>query len=101
MKLKELIAGQPALKDLMKQNLTIGLSWDLKVFVKKVEPELLASEAARNEKVKVYGEPILNEDGTPTEQFKVKKEFLTQFYQELEVLQNIEIDVLIPEVKMM
>jgi len=94
MKLGIVVNSKVALDEFLKKDLPIGMSWDVKVLIQKLNPELTSYEDLRMDLIKKYGE---QKEGT--DQIQVKIENLKVFFEELAVLQEKEIEVLLPEVK--
>jgi len=95
MKLKNLTESQEALQKLLKCSLPISIAWDLKVLIKKIEPELVVFNEVRTNLIKELGEEDKNKEGKGTGNYRVKQENLTEYFKKInEVLEkelNIEI----------
>lgn len=98
MKLSQLIDGKSALDNLMKQNLPVGIAFELRTFVKKVNPELLSFSELRNEKIKKYGTPTGKFNG-PDETYNFTQENAILFNEELKEILESEMDIKVPQIK--
>jgi hypothetical protein len=73
MKLSQLINSKKALEALLKGSLPINIAWELKKFIKGINPELTSYDEIRNQKIVELGEPEIV-DGKPTGTTKLKEE---------------------------
>lgn len=98
-KLSTLVNSQSALKNLIAQNLPIGMAWELKKFIGKINPEIVAFEQLKNEKIIAYGEDVI-EGEKKTGAVRVKEENVPVYLEEVNEILQKEIDVDLPEIKM-
>jgi len=94
MKLSVILNSTKSVQNLLTQNLPIEMAWKIKTFVNKINPEIKSYEEIRTEKIKILGEEI--DKG----QFKVKNENIPVFLEEINELQEKEIEVIPPVIKM-
>lgn len=99
MKLKTLVESKLALESLLKGSLPISIAWELKKFLKVVNPELSTFEELRDQKVRELGEEILDETGKSTGQIKVKETNIHQYVETINELLSKDIDVTVPQIK--
>jgi len=96
MKLKTLIESKIALENLIKGSLPINIAWDLKKFIKVINPELSSYEELRTQKIIELGEEF-EED--KVKKYKVKDENSNLFATLMNELLEKEITVVIPQIK--
>lgn len=113
MKLKDLVGaslplvdsktGKPEEKSpfvmLTESNIPFVIKYKLSVFSKKVQPELDVYYEKRTELIKKFGTPQLDKEGKETDQFTFNDEKSKEFNTEIEKLNNQDITVDIPEIK--
>lgn len=93
MKLQRLVESKEALQNLAKGLLPIGVAWDLKGFIKKVEPELTIFEEIRTQKIMELGEVI------PEGGYRVKPENTQEYFKAIGELFEREVEIIIPSIK--
>jgi len=96
MKLRTLINSKAALETLLKGSLPINIAWELKKFVKSVNPELSSYHEIREQKIIEMGEKY-KEDGK--EAHRVKDKNMPEFIKLMNELLDKEIDIVIPQIK--
>lgn len=105
MKLVTLINSVESLNKLMETKLPAKTSFKLSRFAQKLNPEVEAYYKLKNEKLKEYGTPLLNEDGSPEtdekggEKFKFEKEAGEKFIAEMQATEETEVTIEVPEIK--
>lgn len=97
-KLQRLIDSKEAMTRLVKCSLPIGITWDLKVFIKKIDIELNTFEEIKNQKIKELGEEVFDESNKSSS-IRVKPENIEEFYKIMHELSDKNIDIIIPEIK--
>lgn len=97
MKLGQIINSKQALERLLQGVLPIDIAWEIKLFVNKLNPELISFEQIRAGKIKEYGEEVT--EGEEKGMLKVKKENIDLFVKEINELLDKEITFNIPEIK--
>ena len=90
MKLRTVIDSKVSLEKLMKSSLPINIAWELKKFVKSVNPELASYEEIKNDKIIEMGEKYVDEKGT--EKLKVKDKNIQKFISEMNLLLDKDIE---------
>jgi len=99
MKLGDLVNSKAALESLLKNPLNITVGWELKTFVKAINPELTSFEEVNNEKIKEFGEEVKDEEGKSTGKIKVKEENFEEFAKQVNELLNKELEIKVPQIK--
>jgi len=94
MKLNELVNSREELAAFTKCSLPIGIAWELKLFAKKLIPELNTHEEMRVDLVKKNGQQ--NENNP--DKWSVKPENMILYFKELKELGEREIDIELPKV---
>lgn len=97
MKLSKLIESKESLQIVIKCPLPVGIAWDLKKSIRKMDEELKIFEELKNAKIVELGEKILNEE--QQEVFKVKSTNLEQFSKYMTELLEKEIEISFPTIK--
>lgn len=97
MKLKTLVESKTALEGLLKGSLPIDIAWDIKKFIKVINPELASYEEIRTQKVIEMGYEC--EDENKKKIHKVKDENFGEFVKQINELLNKEVEVVIPQIK--
>lgn len=100
MKLGILINSKPSIERLLQQPLDINISWKIKTFVNKANPEFKAYDEIRTQRIIELGEIVTDESSSVKGQHKVKKENEVTFYDEMAQLQEKEVDVIVPHITM-
>lgn len=98
MKLGILVNSKVALESLLGKDINAGISWELKKFLKVVNPELTSFDEVKNDTIKQFGEEVL-EDEKPTGKIRVKDEYMNEFMEILNSLLDKELDIKIPQIK--
>lgn len=105
MKLITLINSVESLNKLSEQKLPAQLGFELLKFLKDITTDIDTYHKVRNEKVKEYGRPILDEQGNPTDQVafsdegsKELNENGKKFIAEMQEMEEKEVDVRVPEI---
>jgi len=93
MKLRQLVESKTVLETLMKSSLPINIAWELRTFIKIINPELTSFDEIKNDKIKELGETI--SEGN----IKVKDENIPEFIKCLNELLDKELDIKIPQIK--
>ena len=96
MKLRTLINSKTALELLLKGSLPISIAWDLKKFVKVVNPEFTSYAEIREQKIIEMGEKKKNDKGK--EEYKVKEKNMPAFLKLMNELLDKDIDIIIPQI---
>jgi hypothetical protein len=96
MKLAVLVNSKDALSALVKQNLPIGIAWDMKMFISNIDSELRSYEEVRVSKIMAYGELVKDESGNDTDQTQVKSENIEIFTKEINEILEKEIEIEVP-----
>jgi hypothetical protein len=94
MKLGVIVNSQRALENLSNCPLSISIAWELKKFIKAINPEYVSFEELRNQKVLQYGKKV---EGS--QQWNVLPENNDAFQKDMAELLNKDIDVTIPQFK--
>jgi len=94
--LKTLLESKTALESLLKGSLPIDIAWDLKKFIKIINPELASYEEIRTQKVIEMGYEYQEDN---KKMHKVKDENVNEFAKQINDLLNKEIDVVVPQIK--
>jgi len=97
-KLQKLVESKEALARLIKCSLPIGITWDLKGFIKKIDVELTTFEEIKNQKIIELGEEVFDEGGN-SQGTKVKPENINEFHKIVGELFDKDIDITVPEIK--
>jgi len=95
--LKTLVESKNALEGLLKGSLPIDIAWDLKKFIKVINPELASYEEIRIQKVIEMGYEY--EDENKKRLHKVKDENMDEFAKQLNELLNKEVEVVVPKIR--
>ena len=98
MKLRQLVESETVLETLLKKSLPINVAWELKTFIKVINPELTSFVEVKNDKIKELGEEVM-ENGKPTGSIKVKGENVQEFTKCINELLDKELDIKIPQIK--
>ncbi len=105
MKLIELVNSVEALNKLSETKISAGASFSISKLLKDATSDLESYHKVKNEKVKEYGSPVLDDKGEPTETFsfslpgtKELTESGKKFVEEMDVIENRELDITIPEI---
>jgi uncharacterized protein (DUF2344 family) len=98
MKLKQLIDSNESLVYLSSQKLTATISYKVAMVIKNTKPSLEEFFKVRDEKVKEYGEEIIEKE-KPTGRYNIKEENKEKFQKEIEELLEQEVNLTIPELK--
>jgi hypothetical protein len=93
MKLGTLINSRSALMTLSLNPLPLKIGWELKLFIKQVNPELTSFDELKLEKIKELGSEIKSDF------FQVKKENEQEFYKWLNDIYEKEIEIKIEPIK--
>jgi len=93
MKLRTLIESKSALESLLIGSLPINIAWELKKFIKFVNPELTTFEEIKNEKIRELGEKF-EENGK--EQFRVKEKNTKKYTELMDELLDRELTAAVP-----
>jgi hypothetical protein len=97
MQLKTLVESKTALEGLLKSSLPINVAWELKKFIKIVNPELSSYEELRTQKIIEMGEEFTDDKGN--KQSTVKPENMQEYTKIIIELLEKEVDVVIPQIK--
>lgn len=97
MKLKQLILSVESLSYLSSLKLPAVTSYKLALLTKKINPDIEEFHKTRNEKLKEYGEEIM-EDEKSTGKFNIKQENIEIFNKEIDDLLETELNIDIPDV---
>lgn len=100
MKLYQLIESVEALNALVAEKLPAKVSFVLMRFLKKVAPEVEEYHKTRNEKLKIFGTPVLDEEGKETDKFTFDSGNGEKYIEEMKALEDTEISEPMPEVKL-
>jgi hypothetical protein len=92
-KIKKIVEDRENLELLATEKLPVKVSYWIKRISDKVVTELATYEKQRLELIKELGEKIKDKEGVETEQMTVTKENLPKFFEEIEKLQDIEINI--------
>jgi len=98
MKLRTLIESKTSLESLSKGSLPINISWELKKFIKSVNPELIIFEELKNEKIIELGEEYVDPVDN-LKKSKVKDKNMKKYTELMDELLDKDITVSVPQIK--
>ena len=94
-KLREIVEGINALKELSNQKLPVFESFKISLFLKNIAPTLEAYEAERNKLVQELGTPV-KEKGKETGNFNFEDEKAKEFNEKIASVLDVDVDVDVP-----
>ena len=97
---KELINSVEALNVLTTTKLPAKTSYKLAVFLKEIADDIDLFNKTRDEKLKIFGEPILSEEGKETGKYSFSKDNGQKFIDEIKELEEVEVTKAIPVIKL-
>lgn len=98
MKLETLVKSKTALETFSKCSLPIDIAWDLKLFVKEINPELSSFSEINHQTIVELGENEIIE-GKETGNIKVTPENMNKYRDTMNKILDKEVDVKVPIIK--
>lgn len=99
MKLSKVINSIEGLNQLAKTKLPVSLGFRISTAINNLNPLIENYYKTRNELLKKHGKEVIEKD-KPTGRYDIPKEKVDEFNKELEELNDTEIDVKLPEIKL-
>ncbi len=98
MKLLEIVNSIEPLNALLEQKLPAKTAYKIGRLATKLSPEVETYGKTRDAKMKEFGVLVMNDDGTPTNNYKFEGENKDKFVTEMTEVENSEVAVEIPEI---